>query len=91
VAKLERPFLDYVRNNLYLTASGMFSERYLRRSIEVVGVDRVLFSTDFPYQYRPGCDARRFVDGLDLDQADKKKLAHGNWARLTDRSGEPVP
>lgn len=86
VAKLRRPFLDYVRNNLYLTASGMFSESYLRRSVEAVGVERILFSTDFPYQYRPGGDARRFIDGLELDQADKEKLAHGNWARLTDRS-----
>jgi predicted TIM-barrel fold metal-dependent hydrolase len=91
VAKLKRPFLDYVRHNLYLTASGMFSEVYLRRSIEAVGVDRILFSTDFPYQYRPGRDARRFIDGLDLDQLDKEKFAHGNWARLTDRSRRSTP
>jgi len=87
VAKLERPFLDYVRGNLYLTASGMFSETYLQRSIAAVGMDRVLFSTDFPYQYRPGRDARRFIEGLALEQVDKEKLAHGNWTRLTDRSG----
>lgn len=86
VAKLQRPFVDYVRHNLYLTASGMFSEVYLRRSIEAVGLDRILFSTDFPYQYRPGRDARRFIDGLNLGPSEKQKFAHGNWARLTDRS-----
>lgn len=85
VVKLERPLLEYIRHNLYLTASGMFSAVYLRRAIEAVGVERILFSTDFPYQVRPGREARRFIDGLDLDQADKEKFAHGNWSRLTDR------
>jgi predicted TIM-barrel fold metal-dependent hydrolase len=53
VAGLARPFRDYLRQNLYLTASGMFSEKLLQNSVEIVGADRVLFSTDFPYQYRP--------------------------------------
>jgi predicted TIM-barrel fold metal-dependent hydrolase len=83
VAKLERPFEDYVRRNLYVTPSGMFSETYLRRAIESVGMDRILFSTDYPYQYRPGRDARRFLDGLALPQEDKEKFAHANWERLT--------
>lgn len=78
----ERPFLEYVRNNLYLTASGMFSPSYLQRAIEAVGPDRILFSTDFPYQYRPGGDARRFLQSLALDEVDKAKFAHGNWEHL---------
>ncbi|OHV25274.1 amidohydrolase [Rhizobium sp. RMa-01] len=82
VARLQRPFEEYVRNNLYLTASGMFSPAYLQRAIEAVGPDRILFSTDYPYQYRPGADARRFLDSLSLDEADKAKFAHRNWNRL---------
>ncbi len=85
-AKLDRPFADYVRQNLYVTASGMFNQTYLRRSVEIVGIDRVLFSTDFPYQYRPGRDARRFLEQTALDQADKQKFAHENWERLTSRT-----
>jgi len=85
VSGLKRPFVDYVRNNLHLTASGMFNPAYLQRAIEAVGADRILFSTDFPYQYRTGGDARRFVEGLALDDADKAKFAHGNWDRLTRR------
>ncbi|UTS89018.1 amidohydrolase family protein [Rhizobium anhuiense] len=83
VSGLQRPFLDYVRNNLYLTASGMFSPAYLRQAIDAVGTDRILFSTDYPYQYRSGGEARRFVEGLELDDADKPKFAHRNWERLT--------
>lgn len=66
-----------------LTASGMFSPAYLRQAIDAVGVDRILFSTDYPFQYRPGGDARRFVEDLELDAADKAKFAHANWERLT--------
>jgi hypothetical protein len=63
------PGVTRVRNNLYLTASGMFSPDYLRRAIDAVGVDRILFSTDYPYQYRPGGDARGFLRSpVDLDE-----------------------
>jgi len=82
-AGLGRPFPDYMRQNLYVTASGMFSQSYLQRSIEIVGIDRVLFSTDYPYQYRPGRDARRFLEEATLDDVGKNKFAHANWERLT--------
>ena len=84
-AKLNRPIADYVRDNLYVTASGMFSVDYLQRCIGIVGIERVLFSTDFPYQYRPGHDARRFLERAPLDEAGKGMVAHGNWERLTSR------
>ena len=68
-AKLKRPLAEIMRQNLYVTASGMFSPAYLQRSIEIVGVDRILFSTDYPYQYRPGHDARRFLEQSALSEA----------------------
>ncbi|KVL13689.1 amidohydrolase family protein [Burkholderia sp. MSMB1826] len=88
VSTLQRPFVEYVRQNLYLTASGMFSTPYLCQAVELVGPDRILFSTDFPYQYRPGADARRFVETLPLGDDDKRKFTHANWDRLTQR-GQP--
>lgn len=84
-ARLARPFTDYARRNLYVTASGMFSETYLQRCVEIVGIDRILFSTDYPYQYRPGRDARRFLERSPLDPEGKAKFAHANWERLTKR------
>jgi predicted TIM-barrel fold metal-dependent hydrolase len=82
VAKLDKPFIDYVRQNLYVTSSGMFSNSYLQRSVEIIGTDRILFSADYPYQYRPGRDARRFLEQTPLSEDDKKKFAHGNWEQL---------
>ena len=53
-AKLPQPFSEYVRRNAYITAGGVYSQRYLRWAVEVVGVERILFATDYPY--RPGPD-----------------------------------
>lgn len=83
VSGLAHPIATYLRQNLYVTASGMFSPAYLRRTVEIVGTDRILFSTDYPYQYRPGRDARRFLEQAPLTEEDKTKFANGNWDRLT--------
>ncbi len=83
MTRLHRPVTDVLRENIYVTASGMFSESYFRHAIEVTGIDRVLFSTDYPYQYRPGGGPREFLDRLSVSHEDKEKIAHGNWERLT--------
>jgi uncharacterized protein len=46
--KLDRPLEDYFRDNVFYTGSGILSQRYLRWTIEVVGVDRVMYSVDYP-------------------------------------------
>ena len=83
VSGLAHPIATYMRRNLYVTASGMFLPHYLERAVAVVGTDRLLFSTDFPYQYRPGCDARRFLENCGLAEPAKAGFAYGNWLRLT--------
>jgi predicted TIM-barrel fold metal-dependent hydrolase len=83
VAGLSHPIAHYLRHNLYVTASGMFLPHYLDRAVAIVGPDRLLFSTDYPYQYREGEGARRFVEECGLSDADKVAFAHGNWLRLT--------
>jgi predicted TIM-barrel fold metal-dependent hydrolase len=89
VAKLQRSVVDSMRHNLYVTPSGMFSESYLQRSIEVVGVDRILFSTDYPYQYRPERGARSFLEEATLSDESKQRIAHLNWERLSAQAGLP--
>jgi predicted TIM-barrel fold metal-dependent hydrolase len=83
VSGLAHPIAHYLRNNLYVTASGMFLPHYLERAADVVGTDRLLFSTDFPYQYRTGRDASRFLESCGLNGRAKAGFAHGNWQRLT--------
>jgi uncharacterized protein len=83
VTELAHSIAYYLRNNLYVTASGMFLPHYLERAASIVGTDRLLFSTDFPYQYRPGRDARRFLETCGVDETAMAAFAHGNWSRLT--------
>jgi len=87
IAELDHSIWTYLRRNLYVTASGMFLPHFLARAAQVVGVDRLLFSTDFPYQYRNGNDIQRFLRECGLDDSAKEKLAYGNWQHLTQQCG----
>ena len=81
-AKLERPLSEYVRSNVFVTPSGMLSPRYLRWAIEILGAERILFSTDYPFEPASQGGARRFLEAADLSDADREKIASANWERL---------
>ncbi|MET4781539.1 amidohydrolase family protein [Glaciihabitans sp. UYNi722] len=81
-ANLPRPLSDYLRTNVYVTASGMLSQRYLGWSKEIIGVDRILFSTDYPFEPASRGGARQFLEDADLSPEEKEGIASGNWDRL---------
>jgi predicted TIM-barrel fold metal-dependent hydrolase len=85
--QLQQPIASYFKHHLYVTASGMFMPHYLQRALAVVGPDRLLFSTDYPYQYRPGGDARRFLEECGLEEEAKAGFASANWERLIAAAG----
>ncbi|MBF4163641.1 amidohydrolase family protein [Nocardioides acrostichi] len=93
-ARLPRPLLDYFTHNFWIAGSGTVSDRYLRWTAEVVGTDRMLYSTDFPYTFgtRPGgfpyLDtshgvARSFLENAPFTHEEKRAIGSGNWERLT--------
>lgn len=90
VAKLNKPFIDYMRQNLYVSASGIYSNACLKRAVEIIGTERILFSSDYPYQYRAGREARNFLEAAELSKEDKEKFAFANWERLTGASHSAV-
>lgn len=81
-AKLPRAFSDYVRDQVHVAPSGIFSQRYLRWAKEVIGIDRILFSVDYPFLKVPDGGARRFLDEANLSDVDRVKIASGNWLKL---------
>ena len=81
-AKLDRPPSDYFRKHVMVTPSGVWSQRYLKWAMEVLGPERILFSSDYPYRMTPDGGARRFLEQADLSEADRNAIAHGNWERL---------
>lgn len=82
VTKLQRPITEYFRQNLYVTPSGMWSQDYLQRALQIMGPERILFSVDYPYQYKPGRPARLFLENTALTDEQKALFAHGNWERI---------
>jgi predicted TIM-barrel fold metal-dependent hydrolase len=44
------------------------------------GVDRIMFSADYPYQSMP--EARAFLEQIPVSAADRERIAHGNAERL---------
>ncbi len=80
--QLAQPLAEYVRRNVYVTPSGMLSRRYLRWATEVVGLERLLFSTDYPFEPAALHGARHFLAEAPLSAVDQEKIACGNWDRL---------
>ena len=79
--KLKRPIAAYLKENVHYTFSGMnFGPTFLNLLLELGGVDRIMFSADYPYQSMSW--ARAFLEQIPVSAADKERIAHGNAERL---------
>jgi len=81
-ARLPRPVSDYFRTNIWVTSSGLFSQRYLLWASEVIGTDRIMCATDYPFPRIEPRGNRHFLEASSLGQEDREKVASGNWERL---------
>lgn len=71
---------EYLRRNIYITTSGWFSTSALKYCIEKMGIDRIMFSIDYPYE--PQKDPSDWLDNLPLTKKNKEKIAYKNAAKL---------
>ena len=71
---------DYFRDNFVLTTSGNFSTSALDQAIAEIGVDRVLWSADYPFE--DISDAAEWFDALALSEEDRRKIGRANAQRL---------
>jgi predicted TIM-barrel fold metal-dependent hydrolase len=73
-------FRDVFCEHVWITTSGNFSTPALLCSMLELGIDRILFSVDWPYgSNKAGTD---WVAGLPLSTDDKRKLLHANAEKL---------
>jgi uncharacterized protein len=78
--KLARPMAAYLRENLHYTFAGFnFPATFLDLMLEV-GVDRIMFSVDYPYGSM--AEARSFLNQIPVTEAERRNIAHGNAERL---------
>lgn len=71
---------NYLRENFYITSSGMAWEPAIRFTQNVIGVDRVLYAMDYPYQ----CPAEEVValDTMNMAADDKRQFFQTNAERV---------
>jgi len=75
-----KTFRDVFCNHFYITTSGYYSTPALQFTITEMGIDRVLFSVDYPYvDSKAGTD---WMKGVQMSAADKEKIYGGNARRL---------
>ena len=86
VAGLERTVSDYVRTNVHVTSSGMLDPALLHHALAVTTPDRLLFSTDYPYQRPTRSDIGTFLAELPSD-ADRELFTAGNARALFGLTG----
>jgi len=74
------PFRDTFRNHFWITTSGNFSTPALLCCVMEMGVDRILFSVDYPFVPNP--PGVKWMDTVPLGPEDRAKILHGNATRL---------
>ena len=80
ITGLSRTISDTYRQHVYVTPSGMLNLPHFNFIREIVGIDRIMFSVDYPYLTNTG--ARRFLEALPLGPEEKAKLGHANAEAL---------
>ena len=78
--KIERKPSEVLCENVFVTTSGRFYEPAFRCTVEALGIDRVLFGTDYPYETMS--DGVEFIESIGLSPEDKQKIYHLNASEL---------
>jgi len=76
----EKSFRDIFCEHFWITTSGFFSDPALLCCMMEVGIDRILFSVDYPFAENP--PGTKWTETLPLSAEDKEKLLSGNAKRL---------
>ena len=76
----QRTISEYMRENVYITTSGMAWEPAIRFCQQVLGADRVMYAMDYPYEYEVSEVLTH--DNLDIDAETKRMLFQTNAERV---------
>jgi uncharacterized protein len=81
-ARLKEPVAEYFKTNIHLTTSGYFTLPPLRCALDVVGIERMMFSVDYPFS--PNTKGREFLGKVAemLSPEELEMLVGGNAAKV---------
>lgn len=71
---------EYFAQNFYVTTAGNFRDQSLIATLLEVGADRVLFSTDYPFETVG--EAAKWFDAAPISEHDRRKIGRDNAAKL---------
>jgi 2,3-dihydroxybenzoate decarboxylase len=74
--KFDKPLSHYLHNNFYVTTSGNFHTQTLNATLAEMGVDRVLYSSDYPYESMQ--EASEWFDNAAISDNDRTRIGHVN-------------
>ena len=75
-----RSFREIFEAHFHVTTSGNFSNPALLCTVQEMGVDRVMFSVDYPFvENQPGAD---WAEQLSFSREDRVKILNGNARKL---------
>lgn len=80
VTGLARTIGDTYREQVWVGPSGMLSTPHLMLVREVLGIDRIVFSVDYPYLTMTG--ARNWLENLPIPDSEKEAMAFRNAQEL---------
>ncbi|WP_036285575.1 amidohydrolase family protein [Methylocystis sp. ATCC 49242] len=78
--RLEKPLMQYLKDNFFITTSGNFHTPTLVNVIAEMGIDRILFSVDYPYERTD--QAVQWFDNCGLSEEDRQRIGRLNALRL---------
>lgn len=78
--RLDHPPSTYFRRNVWCTTAGVCSDEPLRCAIDAMGLERVLFSVDYPFE-RPA-EAGEWIERAAMTEAERLAVCAGNARAL---------
>ena len=72
----------YFKQNILVTTSGNMSEAAFKCTKDVLGIDRILFGSDYPYEDAEAMVS--FLDKLPLTEQEKEQL---DWKNAKEKLG----
>lgn len=76
----KRTMTEYLRSNFYLTTSGNFRTSTLMDAIAEMGVERILFSVDYPFE--DTVDGASWFDRAEIPEAGRRAIGRDNALKL---------
>jgi predicted TIM-barrel fold metal-dependent hydrolase len=78
--KGQRSVAETVKAQVHVTTSGYFTTPPFECCCEVVGLERMMYSVDYPFS--PNTKGKAFLEELNLEEDEMEALVWGNAAKV---------